>query len=156
MVCSRTREFVKPPTPAGWQIVSDDEISVPSSICRDVESRPWNYGFTRTFRQVGDAEARQKVMEDAAAASAAAFELKQPRLDAIMARMTKFNEQMVALVQKGDYAGAEALNVKMAKLQEEYQKVADEGDDEERIASRREDRESRSRNEHRGAGHSGA
>ena len=124
-----------PPVPAGWVIVGDDQISVTTSLCQDGERRPWNYSFGRTYTQVGDYESRQKVIADAGAATAAEFAKKQPRLDAIMAKMTKLSEQQVALVQKGDMARAEALNAEMAKLQAEYQKIADEGDSEKLITA---------------------
>lgn len=122
-----------PPAPAGWQIVSQDEISVVSSICRDAENRPWSYGFSRHYSQVGDYEARQKPMTDAAANAAAAQKLKQPRIDAVMAKMTKLSQQQVALVQKGDTAGAQALNVEMQKLEAEFQKIAQEGNNTQEI-----------------------
>jgi hypothetical protein len=124
-----------PPAPAGWQIVSEDQISVPSNICKDFERRPWSYGFTRTYRQAGDYEARQKVIADAGDATAADLKKKQPRLDAIMARMTKLSQQQVALVQKGDMAGAQKINTELAKAQEEYQKVVDEGDSAKQVAA---------------------
>ena len=124
-----------PPAPAGWKIVSGDEIFVVSKVCRDIESRPWNYGFSRHYSQFGDYETRQKAMADAAANVAAAQKLKQPRLDAVMAKMTKLSQQQVALVQKGDMAGAEAINAEMAKLQAEYQKIADEGDSAQQISA---------------------
>lgn len=122
-----------PLAPAGWQVVSQDEISVVSSICRDVENRPWSYGFSRHYRQVGDYEARQKPLADAAANAAAAQKLKQPRIDAVMAKMTKLSQQQVALVHKGDTAGAQALNVEMQKLEAEFHKIAKEGDNTQEI-----------------------
>ncbi len=117
-----------PPAPAGWQIVSGDETDGPSNICRDQELYLWNYQFTRSYRQVGDNEARQKPLEEAAAVAAAEAEKKQPRLDAVMAKMMKVNEQRVALLQKRDYAGAEKYDAEIVKLQAEYEKVANEGE----------------------------
>ena len=124
-----------PPAPAGWVILGDDQISVPSNICRDYEGAPWNYHFNRSYQRVDDQEARNKVIADAAAISAAALEQKQPRLDAVMARMEKLSQAQMALVQKGDYAGAEAINVKMAKAEEDYKKILDEGDSAQQMAS---------------------
>lgn len=68
-----------PPAPAGWVIVGDDQ------------------------------EARNKIIADAAAASVAALKLKQPRLDAAMAKVSAIVKKQVALVEKGDMAGAQAL-----------------------------------------------
>ena len=43
--------------------------------------------------------------------------------------MEKLNAQQVALLQKGDFAGAEKYSPQIAALVEEYQRVADEGND---------------------------
>jgi len=117
-----------PPAPTGWVMQGDDQISVTTSLCRDYEGAPWNYHFNREYQRVDDQEARNKILGDAATASAAAQALKQPRLDAIMARMQKLTERQVALFQKGDYVGAGALDAEVAKAQGEYQKILDEGD----------------------------
>jgi len=124
-----------PLAPAGWQIGGYEEISVAGSVCRDGENRPWNYGISRNYTRVDDYETRQQVMRDAAAYAAAEQKKKQPRMDALMAQMQKLSERQVALVQKGDMAGAEKLNHEMVKIQAEYKKVADEGDSQARIAA---------------------
>lgn len=124
-----------PPAPAGWQIGGYEEISVAGSVCRDGENRPWNYGISRNYTRVDDYEARQQAMRGTAAYAAAEQQKKQPRMDALMAQMTKLSERQVALVQKGDMAGAEKLNHDMVKIQAEYKKVADEGDSQARIAA---------------------
>lgn len=117
-----------PPAPAGWVIEGDDQISVTTSLCRDYEGAPWNYHFGRSYQRIDDQEARNKILADAAAASQAALALKQPRLDAAMARMQKIVAKQVALIEKRDYAGAEAMNAEVAKAQAEYQKIMEEGD----------------------------
>ncbi len=117
-----------PPAPTGWVILGDDQISVTTSLCRDYEGAPWSYDFNRSYQRVDDQEARNKIIADAAAASQAALALKQPRLDAAMAKMEKIVAKQVALVEKGDMAGAQAINEEMAKAQEDYQKIMDEGD----------------------------
>lgn len=124
-----------PPAPAGWQIGGYEEISVAGSVCRDVENRPWDYGISRNYARVDDYEVRQQVMRDAAAYAAAEQQKKQPRMDALMAQMQKLSERQVALVQKGDMAGLEKINFEIAKLQQEYGKVANEGDSQARIAA---------------------
>jgi hypothetical protein len=124
-----------PPAPAGWQIGGYEEISVQGSVCRDGELRPWSYGISRNYNRVDDAEAREKVMRDAAAHMVAEQARKQPRMDALMAQMQKISERQGALIEKGDMAGAEKLNHEMVKLQAEYQKVANEGDSQARIAA---------------------
>ena len=117
-----------PPAPTGWVILGDEQVSVPQSLCMDIELSPLGYGFTRNYQRVDDQEARDKIIEEAGAKSKAAMDLKQPRLDAIMARMEKLSQRQVALVEKGDLAGAAALGDDMDKIQQEYQKVIDEGD----------------------------
>jgi hypothetical protein len=118
-----------PAPPAGWQISSDDAISVPQSLCQDFGLIPIDYGFGRLYRQVGDAQKRQKLMDDQSARLVEAYKQKQPRLEAIQGKMEKLNAQQIALLQKGDLAGAEKFGPQIAALQEEYQKVADEGND---------------------------
>lgn len=118
-----------PAPPAGWVIGGDEAISVPQSMCQDYAKVPLDYSFTRYYRNVGDAEERQKPLMDQAMIEAEAYKKKLPRLEAIQAKMEKLVAQQVALVQKGDLAGAEKYSTEIAKLQEEYQKVADEGSD---------------------------
>jgi hypothetical protein len=54
---------------------------------------------------------------------------KQPRIDAIQAKTEKLVKLQVALIEKGDMAGAQKYNEQIAKLQEELGKVYDEGRD---------------------------
>ncbi len=122
-----------PPAPAGWVIVGDDQISVTTGLCRDYEGAPWGYNFNRQYQRVDDQDARNKILADAAAASAAALKLKQPRLDAAMARMNKLVEKRVALIEKGNLAGAQAINEDVAKAQADYQKIMEEGDSQEQM-----------------------
>jgi len=124
-----------PPAPAGWVLVGDDQVSAPRNLCRDHERDPWNYAYTRHYQNVGDQDARNKVVTDEAATNATAMKAKQPRLDAAMARITKLTEQQVALMQKGDMVGAAALDKEMAKAQAEYEKILKEGDGEQRQAA---------------------
>ena len=117
-----------PPAPTGWVIEGDDQISVTTGLCRDYEAAPWSYHFNRTYQRVDDQEARNKIIADAAAASQAALKQKQPRLDAAMAKVDAIVKKQVALMEKGDMAGAQALNDDMAKAQADYQKIMNEGD----------------------------
>jgi hypothetical protein len=110
-----------PPAPAGWKIGGYEEISVANSVCRDGENRPWSYGVARNYTRVDDYEARQQDMRDAAAHAAAEQAKKQPRMDALTAQMQALSQRQVALVQKGDMAGAEKLNHDMVKLLAEFQ-----------------------------------
>lgn len=117
-----------PVAPTGWVIEGDDETSVTTNLCRDYEEAPWVYQFGRSYRRVDDLEARNKIIADAAAASQAALARKQPRLDAAMARMDALVKRQVTMIEKGDMAGAQALNEDVAKAQADYQAIMNEGD----------------------------
>ena len=124
-----------PPAPAGWQIGGYEEISVIGSICRDYETKPWSYGISRTYNRIDDREARDKKFRETALQVNAAQAQKQPRMDAVMKQMEALTKRQVALIQKGDMAGATKLNFEMEKLQGEYKKIADEGNSEALIAA---------------------
>jgi hypothetical protein len=124
-----------PAAPTGWVLLGDDKFSVPTSLCRDLEASPWYYDYTRYYQRTDDQEARQKIIADAARKAAADQKLKQPRLDAIMGKMSKLSEQQGAALQKGDAKRAEAIGADIAKLQEEYKKVSDEGDSAQQFAA---------------------
>lgn len=116
-----------PAPPAGWQIGGDDAISVPQSMCQDYKLVPLVYTFTRWYRNVGEAEARQKPLMDQAAIEAEAYKKKQPRLEAIQAQMEAIVAKQVPLLEKGDIVGAEKYNAEIDRLQTEYKRIADEG-----------------------------
>ena len=120
-----------PPAPAGWIIVVDpsNEIGGPGTICREFETLPWNYGFSRTYRQVAGAESRNKILTDQATRQRAAMEQRQPRLDAAGKKYNKLVEQQMALNQKGDYAGAEKLQPQAVAAQKEYEAILNEAND---------------------------
>ena len=118
-----------PPAPAGWVIAGTDDFSLPNSLCKDFELVPFQYHFSRTYRNAGSGEERQQIIEAMAAREKALQEQKQPRIDAIQAKMEKVVKAQVALIEKGDYAGAEKYNAEIDRLQKEMAKVIDEGRD---------------------------
>ncbi len=120
-----------PPPPEGWIIVVDpsNEIFVPAKMCRDDEAVPWSYGFSRTYRQVADAESRNKLLVDQAAAQRAALDQRKTRLDAAMAKYQAIMKQQMALNQKNDYAGAEKLQPQLEAAQKEYETLITEATD---------------------------
>jgi hypothetical protein len=124
----KSMQSALPPAPEGWIIVVDpsNEISVPSRICRDNEKTPWNYGFTRTYKQVEGVEARVKLIEDQAASQMSAMERAKPRLDAAQAKNQKITDQINALIQKKDYAGAEKLAPQLRAAEKEYEAILNE------------------------------
>lgn len=124
----KSMQSALPPAPEGWIIVVDpvNEISVPDRICRDTEKSPWNYGFTRTYKQVTGVEARGKLIEDQAASQKAAMEQRQPRIDAAQAKYQKITSQINELIQKKDYAGAEKLAPQLRAAEKEYEAILNE------------------------------
>jgi len=118
-----------PPAPAGWVIAGTDDFSLANSMCKDFELVPFQYHFSRTYRNAGSNEERQQIVEAMAARQQALQAQKQPRIDAIQAKLEKVVKAQVALIEKGDYAGAEKYNVEIDKLQQEMGKVMDEGSD---------------------------
>lgn len=139
-----TGKKAMPPAPAGWAIVGDDQVSVPKSMCRDYERNPWNYEYTRYYQRVDDEDARNRIIADAAAANVAAMKLKQPRLDAVMARMDKLTKTYTAQAQKGETEHAAATYTELTKTQAEYETILKEGDSEQQMAAAQ-DKSSRDR-----------
>jgi len=52
---------------------------------------------------------------------------KQPRLDALMARVTELSAQIAEAAQKGDFARVETIQMEVEKVSAEYQRVWEEG-----------------------------
>lgn len=127
----KSAQSALPPAPEGWIIVVDpaNEIGGPGTVCRKYETIPWNYGFSRTYKQVADAESRNKIFTDQAARQRAAMQQRQPRLDAAGQKYNKIVEQQMALNQKGDYAGAEKLQPQAMAAQKEYEAILNEAND---------------------------
>jgi len=116
-----------PPPPTGWTTTNDSVDDAPASFCMDQESVPWIYSATRYYQRVDDQEARNKVIMDAAQDYQASLAAKQPRLDAIMAKMTALSQQVAEAAQKNDWARVEELNKEVEKVSTEYKQVLEEG-----------------------------
>lgn len=121
-----------PPAPAGWVLVGDDQVSVLNSLCMDIERKPWNYQFSRSYTSVDDQPQRQALIRQAADIMAAEQARIQPLLDKNMARGEQIVKRQVALMEKGEMEAALALNEQIAAMQEETRKVMEEGDANER------------------------
>lgn len=138
----QSAESALPPAPEGWrQVNADGQFSIPSLICRDGENKPWHYGTSRSYTQVGDYETRQQGMRDAAAATASVQAKNQSRMDALQKQMMSIMQQQMALNQKQDYAGAEKLQPQLEKVQAEYEKLATAGTETIEAAGREFDRD---------------
>ena len=124
-----TVKSAMPPAPEGWVIAGTDDYSLPDSLCKDFELVPFQYHFSRSYRNVGNNDAHEKLIAAQAARQQALQAQKQPRIDAIQAKMEKLVKAQVALIEKGDYASAEKYNVQIDRLQKEMGGVMDEGRD---------------------------
>jgi hypothetical protein len=116
-----------PPAPEGWVIRDEDEISPPANLCRDVELAPWTYDFARYYTNEAGGEARREAFEAAAAKAQASFEQKQPRLEAVQAKMQELIPKAVEAAQKNDTTQTQKLAAEMAKLQAELESINNEG-----------------------------
>lgn len=118
-----------PPAPDGWVITQTDETpDPPKTICAELMRKPWAYSYTRDYSRTEKPAGSNEKVAQATAALQKESAAKQPKLDEIMAKLTKLNEQMMALVQKGDIAATEPLAAQRTKLEEEYHRIADGGD----------------------------
>jgi hypothetical protein len=117
-----------PAPPQGWATVGDDSISVPTGLCRDFEDAPWNYQFSRTYQNTEGHEARNEKMGAVAADLKADMAKKQPRLDALQARMSQLGQELAAAAAKSDYARAEEISKEVEKAGAEYTALVEQGD----------------------------
>jgi hypothetical protein len=118
-----------PRAPAGWVITNGGETpDAPDSVCAEDVRKPWAYSYTREYSQKAKTAGTDAKVVQAGEALQKESAAKQPRLDALMAKITRLNEQIVSLVQKGDIATAEPLIAQRDKLQEEYERIANASD----------------------------
>jgi hypothetical protein len=115
-----------PPAPGGWE-VSRDDMYVTQSVCRDDESNPWGYDSYRTYARVDDRDARDQILSDAGAQTSADMKAKQPRMDAVMARIQELSLAAVAAAEKGDYDKVDEINVEIQEASDEMERIMAEG-----------------------------
>ena len=115
-----------PDAPAGWIIGGYEELSPIGSICKDGENTPWAYSFSRTFNRTDDQAARDQALADAGDKARAAQAARQPRIDALMARMQTLSAELSTAAQKGDQARVDALNREMEGISKEFDAMAAE------------------------------
>ncbi len=118
-----------PSAPAGWVITHSDETpDPPKTICAELMRKPWAYSYTRDYSQTAKTSGPDANVAQATAALQKESAAKQPKLDELMAKIAKLNEQIVALAQKGDYAAMQSLSEQRDKLQGEYERIANASD----------------------------
>jgi len=116
-----------PPAPAGWEVESEDTLYVDPKVCRDNESDPWRYDVSRSYRRIDDLDARNQALGDAGARMQADMKAKQPRMEAVMARIQDLSMAAVAAAEKGDYDKAEKINAEIEEASAEMERIMAEG-----------------------------
>ena len=116
-----------PPAPEGWVLVSDDSLYVRPSVCRDDEAEPWSVQFSRDYQRIDDLDERNKILDEAGAKMKASMQAKQPRIDAVMARVQALSAAAVAAAEKGDFAKVDALNIELEQATAEMEQIMAEG-----------------------------
>jgi hypothetical protein len=124
-----------PAAPEGWAIGGYEEVSVPRSICKEAETTPWTYGIGRTFNRADNVAERAQLQADAGAALRGDRDAKQPRIDALMAKMQALGGELGSAAQSGNQERIDAINAEMEKLQQEMQTIFDEGPGQEQLAA---------------------
>jgi hypothetical protein len=118
-----------PPAPQGWVIDNEQEPSVTKEICRDYEQRPWAYSHSRFYRETAGEERRQAAVAAAGQQATTDLTSKQPRLDAVQAKITALTPAVVAAAEKNDLARLTALSEEGDRLRAEYDRILNEGGD---------------------------
>jgi hypothetical protein len=113
-----------PGAPTGWVIGGYEVLSPIGRICQDFETTPWNYDFSRTFNRTDDQAARDQALADSRDQLRAAQAARQPRMDALMARMQTLGTEMQTAIQNGDQKRADALNKEMEQISKEFDAMA--------------------------------
>jgi hypothetical protein len=116
-----------PEPPEGWVVRDEDDVSMPSSLCIDQESAPWSYSITRSYHHAAVQQERNDALTTAAADMASQLEAKQPRLDAVMAKMNALSAQITEAAQQNDFARTETLGKEVEKVGNEYKAILEEG-----------------------------
>jgi hypothetical protein len=124
-----------PAPPAGWAITADGETRGPQNVCRDVETAPFPYHTGRFLSRVDNLEQRDRKMKGVFDQANAAAATKQPRIDALNAKLEEIAKKLGEAAGKGDLARAEALNKEADKVGEQLQAVYAENDQTEQVTA---------------------
>jgi len=124
-----------PGPPAGWIVNADGEVRGLQSVCREVDTAPFPYHTARFLNRVDNLEQRDqktKAVYDQANAAAAT---KQPRIDALNAKLEEIAKKLGDAAGKGDFARAEALNKEADAVNEQIKAVYAENDQTDQITA---------------------
>jgi hypothetical protein len=117
-----------PAAPPGWAIGGYEEVSAPGSLCRDGEATPWRYDVSRTYNRGDNVAEREQALEQQGEALRAALAEKQPRMDALMARMQALGGELATAGQAGDQARVDAIHAELEALSKEFEGLMSEGE----------------------------
>jgi len=118
-----------PPAPTGWAIGGYEVFSAIENICKDFETTPWAYSYTRIFNRTDDTEARDQALAEVGARLRARQEELRPRQEAIMAKMSALGGELGVAFQRGDQARAAAIQAEIEKVAAEFEALAKESED---------------------------
>jgi hypothetical protein len=130
-----TAKAALPTAPDGWIVGGYEEISVVQSICMDTEATPWSYNISRTYNRADDLAEREQLQADAGAALRASMAERQPRIEALMAKLPELGAALAEAGQKGDQARVDAINKEMEQLQAQMEAIMNEGPSPEQLAA---------------------
>lgn len=116
-----------PQAPTGWVIGGYEELSPVGRICIDAESTPWAYSFSRTFNRTDDQADRAAALAQAGEAARAAQAERQPRMEALQAKMSAAGTELANAAQSGDQARIEASQRAVEAVSAEFAAFIDEG-----------------------------
>ena len=124
-----------PGPPTGWVTTADGETRGPQNLCRDYETQPLSYSIRRYLQRVDNLEQRDQTLKAALSQSNAVFATKQPRVDALNAKLEELGKKLGEAAGKGDFARAEALNQEVEAVSAQLRAVYDENDQSEQLAA---------------------
>ena len=111
---------------AGWTLTADGETRGAQNLCRDQEAQPLSYGTRRLLNRVDEAsQSASAAVVDQVAASQAA---KQPRFDALSAKLEEVAKKVGEAATKGDFARVEALQKEADAIGAQMQALSAEND----------------------------
>jgi hypothetical protein len=124
-----------PAPPTGWIMTADEQARGPQSLCRDYETQPLSYSTRRYLSRVDNLEERDRTFNAALSQSNAVLATKQPRIDALNAKLEEIAKKIGEAATKGDLARAQALNEEADAVGAQLRAVYDENDQTDQITA---------------------
>jgi len=124
-----------PAPPTGWIVTTDEQPLGPQNLCRDYETQPLSYSARRYLSRVDNLEERDRTLNAALSQSNAVLATKQPRIDALNAKLEEIGKKLGEAATKGDLARAQALNEEADAVGAQLRAVYEENDQTEQITA---------------------